>query len=104
VAVADISEEGAAATAAAIGSGARGYRCDVADQGDVERLAAAARQAMAAHAQDPDQTARLCLEGILSDAFMIIADPSIRSFASDRHREVEAALDHLDARLASPRR
>ena len=49
--------------------------------------------------QDPDLTARLCLEGVAEDEFIIITDPKIRELAVRRHREVEAALDRLDARL-----
>jgi len=55
---------------------------------------------VAASGQHPDDTARLCLDGIERGEFMIITDPKIRSFATKRHREVEAALDALDATLA----
>jgi NAD(P)-dependent dehydrogenase (short-subunit alcohol dehydrogenase family) len=49
--------------------------------------------------QDPDVTARICLDGVASGEFMIIADPAIRGFATRRHREVEAALDLADRRM-----
>lgn len=55
-----------------------------------------AGKAMAA-AQKPDVTAELCLDGIARDEFMVITDPSIRTFAGQRHQEVETALDRLDA-------
>jgi NAD(P)-dependent dehydrogenase (short-subunit alcohol dehydrogenase family) len=55
--------------------------------------------ALAQNGQDPDLTARLCLEGVAEGEFLIIADPKIRDFAARRHREVEAALDRLDRRL-----
>jgi NAD(P)-dependent dehydrogenase (short-subunit alcohol dehydrogenase family) len=60
---------------------------------------AASRDMMARVAQDPDVTARICLEGVANDEFIIITDPKIRTFAPDRHREVEAALDLADARV-----
>jgi NAD(P)-dependent dehydrogenase (short-subunit alcohol dehydrogenase family) len=50
--------------------------------------------------QDPDVTARLCLEGIDRGEFIVITDPKIRGFAETRHSEVTAALDTLDRRLA----
>lgn len=71
--------------------------------GAAEIAAEAARSvttALAQHGQDPDVTARLCLAGVENGEFVIIADPKIRDFATRRHREVEAALDHVDERLA----
>jgi NAD(P)-dependent dehydrogenase (short-subunit alcohol dehydrogenase family) len=65
------------------------------------QAAAATRRSLAANAQDPDLTAQLCLEGVSNDEFMIIADPKIRTFALDRNREVERALDRLDLRVGS---
>jgi NAD(P)-dependent dehydrogenase (short-subunit alcohol dehydrogenase family) len=59
-----------------------------------------AKRAMEANGQDPDLTARLVLEGIDRDEFLIITDPVIRRFATRRHNEVDAALDALDSRMA----
>jgi NAD(P)-dependent dehydrogenase (short-subunit alcohol dehydrogenase family) len=61
---------------------------------------AAAKAVMAKVGQDPDLTARICLEGVEADEFIIIADPKIRLFAPGRHREVEAALDLSDRRVS----
>ena len=49
----------------------------------------------------PDQTARVCMEGIANDEFIIISDPSIRRFAEKRHAEVQTALDVADARIGT---
>lgn len=54
-----------------------------------------------AEGQDPALTARICLDGIEQDEFIIINDPVIRKFASKRHQEVDQALDRLDDRLKS---
>jgi short-subunit dehydrogenase len=56
---------------------------------------------VAQHGQDPAQTARLCLEGIDRDEFLIITDPHIRFLADARREQVYAALDRLDASLAN---
>ena len=56
---------------------------------------------MAAQGQDPALTAQLCFEGIAREDFIIVTDPNIRDFATRRHREVDEALDVLDARLNS---
>ena len=64
-------------------------------------LAAVVSKQLAAHGQHPDETARLCLEGVANDEFMIITDPTMRAYASARQREVTAALDRLDARLSA---
>jgi NAD(P)-dependent dehydrogenase (short-subunit alcohol dehydrogenase family) len=61
---------------------------------------AASREVMARLGQDPDMTARICLEGVEQGEFVIIADPKIRLFAPARHREIEAALDVSDRRLS----
>jgi len=50
--------------------------------------------------QDPALTARICLDGVAQDEFIIITDPVIRTFAERRHGEVGEALDRLDTRLA----
>jgi NAD(P)-dependent dehydrogenase (short-subunit alcohol dehydrogenase family) len=50
----------------------------------------------ASEGQDPALTARIALEGIDRGDFIIITDPKIRSFATERHGEVERALDALD--------
>ena len=52
------------------------------------------------HGRSAASTALLCCEGIERGDFIIITDPSIRGLAEPRHREVEAALDLLDRRLA----
>ncbi|HKT53251.1 MAG TPA: SDR family NAD(P)-dependent oxidoreductase [Caulobacteraceae bacterium] len=62
-------------------------------------VAAAAARTFAAIGQDPDLTARLCLEGVANDEFLIITHANIREFALKRHQEVEAALDRLEVRL-----
>jgi NAD(P)-dependent dehydrogenase (short-subunit alcohol dehydrogenase family) len=54
----------------------------------------------AAHGQDPALTARISLEGIERDEFLIITDPAIRSFATARCEQVYRALDTLDEFLA----
>ncbi|HKX78449.1 MAG TPA: SDR family NAD(P)-dependent oxidoreductase [Novosphingobium sp.] len=61
--------------------------------------AAAAEKLIAEVGQDANVTARICLDGVAGDEFLIITDPTVRSFAERRHREVEAALDRIDARL-----
>jgi NAD(P)-dependent dehydrogenase (short-subunit alcohol dehydrogenase family) len=53
-----------------------------------------------AQGQKPNTTATLCLDGVARGDFLIITDPKIRGFATQRHREVESALDRLDATLA----
>ncbi|HKT72231.1 MAG TPA: SDR family oxidoreductase [Steroidobacteraceae bacterium] len=55
----------------------------------------------ASFGQDPDVTARLCLDGIAEDEFLIVTHPEIRTLAQKRNLEIEVALDRLDARLAS---
>jgi len=59
------------------------------------------RAMMATEGQDPALTAELCFEGIERGDFLIVTDPAIRGFATKRHSEVEAALDHIDRRLAA---
>jgi NAD(P)-dependent dehydrogenase (short-subunit alcohol dehydrogenase family) len=54
----------------------------------------------AAGGQDPGLTARISLEGIERDEFLIVTDPAIRSFATARNEEVYRALDTLDDVLA----
>jgi NAD(P)-dependent dehydrogenase (short-subunit alcohol dehydrogenase family) len=54
----------------------------------------------ASEGQDPALTARIALEGIDRGDFLVITDPKIRSFATERHEEVEGALDTLDDFLA----
>ena len=49
--------------------------------------------------QDPRLTARICLDGVEQDEFLIICDPVIRELAERRHGEVARALDRLDQRL-----
>ncbi|HKX78202.1 MAG TPA: SDR family NAD(P)-dependent oxidoreductase [Novosphingobium sp.] len=49
----------------------------------------------------PDETARLCLEGMANDEFIIITEPYIRGFAEKRHAEVQAALALADERVGS---
>ena len=66
--------------------------------------AEASAKTFAAIGQDPDLTARLCLDGVANGEFLIITDPAIRAFAEKRHREVEAALDRLDARMEAAAR
>jgi len=53
-----------------------------------------------AQGQKPDVTAKLCLDAVVRGHFMIITDPKIRDFATQRHREVESALDRVDAAIA----
>jgi short-subunit dehydrogenase len=54
----------------------------------------------AAGGQDPALTARISLEGIERNEFLIVTDPAIRSFATARNEEVYRALDTLDDVLA----
>jgi len=61
---------------------------------------AAVASKVVALGQKPELTAELCLEGVERRDFIITTDPKIRSFSSTRHREVDASLDLLDARLA----
>lgn len=49
--------------------------------------------------QDPALSARITLDGIACDEFLITNDPVIRELAEKRHGEVAAALDRLDQRL-----
>jgi NAD(P)-dependent dehydrogenase (short-subunit alcohol dehydrogenase family) len=60
-----------------------------------------ARSFISAAGQDPALTARICLDGIEEDEFLIITDPAIRTMAERRNAEVAAALDRIDQRLAS---
>ena len=64
------------------------------------KTADAAQRIFASIGQDPDVTARLCLDGVSRDEFMIVTDPKIRSYAARRHAEVDAALDLLDRPIA----
>ena len=57
-------------------------------------------KAFASFAQDPDVTARLCLDGIANDEFLIFTHPEVRELVRVRHAEVEAAFARLDIRLA----
>jgi NAD(P)-dependent dehydrogenase (short-subunit alcohol dehydrogenase family) len=65
-----------------------------------EQEAKAMKSLFAAQGQDPALTARISLEGIERDEFLIITDPAIRSFATSRNEEVYRALDTLDDFLA----
>ena len=47
--------------------------------------------------QRPDVTARLCLEAVEQDRFLVIADAKIGDYARKRHDEVLEALDWLAA-------
>lgn len=66
-----------------------------------DSAAEALTKGFASFGQDPDLTARLCLEGIADDEFLIFTHPEIRTLARKRNLEIEAALDRLDARLRS---
>lgn len=59
-----------------------------------------ATKIMAEVGQDPALTARICLEGMAAGEFLITTDPRIRPVAVPRNREIETALDRLDARMA----
>jgi NAD(P)-dependent dehydrogenase (short-subunit alcohol dehydrogenase family) len=65
-----------------------------------EQEVEAMKSLFAAQGQDPALTARISLEGIERDEFLIITDPAIRSFATSRNEEVYRALDTLDDFLA----
>ena len=65
-----------------------------------EEQAAAIDSHLKAAGQDPSLTARICLDGLEQDEFMIMCDPVIRTFADRRHHEVDRALGRLDQRLA----
>jgi NAD(P)-dependent dehydrogenase (short-subunit alcohol dehydrogenase family) len=64
-----------------------------------EEQAARAKSFVASAGQDPGLTARICLDGIEHDEFLIICDPAIRQLAERRHAEVATALARIDARL-----
>jgi len=48
---------------------------------------------------DPSVTARICLEGVANDEFLIITDPKIQGLADKRKAEVDAAFKALAARV-----
>ena len=67
-------------------------------------VAAFAANALAVHGQDPAVTARLCLDAVANDEFMIITDATMGDYALARTREVEAALERLAERTAPAER
>jgi NAD(P)-dependent dehydrogenase (short-subunit alcohol dehydrogenase family) len=60
-----------------------------------------ARDFIESAGQDPALTARICLDGIEAEEFLIITDPAIRQLAERRAAEVAAALDRLDERMSA---
>jgi len=58
-----------------------------------------ASKSMAQIGQAPDLVAHLCLEGVARGDFIIMTDPQLRDRCNDRHREIEASFDALDARM-----
>jgi hypothetical protein len=46
---------------------------------------------------DPELVARLALDGIEREAFVIATHPHARAYASERWDEVRTAFDHLDS-------
>jgi len=63
--------------------------------------AAQMTQMLSAAGQDPALTARICLDGVEQNEFLIFTDPSIRTLTVRRHAEVDAALDRLDERISA---
>lgn len=57
-------------------------------------------KAVLAHANSPDSTARVALDGVEAGDFLILPHPEVRTFTEDRIRMVQAALDQVDRRSA----